>query len=104
MAGAPPPAQQIQIQAEWLDPNEVTTYYANFCAVIPIKDEFVLTFGVGVPPIIAKPLTPDQVKQLKFQIKPVVRIGMTPGHLIELLQLIQTQLNLYNQTLKQDPN
>lgn len=43
---------------------------------------------------------PEEVAKFTIPIKPLVRLGMTPDRVIELIQLLQAQLNAYSQTIK----
>lgn len=99
MAGSQIP-QQVQVQAIWIDDLDVPVHFSNAFSVAPVKNEFLLTFACAIPPVVTPDLTPEQMKALRFQIKPLVRIGMTPDRVVELIQLLQTQLSAYSQTIK----
>jgi hypothetical protein len=101
VASDPKIPEQVQATGKWLEDNDIPTIFSNAFAVQPIKNEFLLTFACTIPRVITKPLTADEAANFEIPIKPLVRIGMTPDRIIELIQLLQTQLNLYSQmTLK----
>ena len=102
MAEQPPLiAEQVQIPAKWIEDPSVPVYFANAFAAQPVQNEFILTFAVAAPPVFTKAITKEDAAKLVVTIKPTVRIGMTPDRVIELIQLLQTQLNAYSQaTLK----
>jgi hypothetical protein len=87
----------VQIRAEWVGADDLAVIFSNVFAVQNIKSEFVLTFGVGVPPIVTGPLTQEQANQITMKLKPVVRIGITPERLVELIGALQSQLRAYSQ-------
>ena len=43
---------------------------------------------------------PEEVAKFTIPIKPLVRLGMTPDRVIELIQLLQAQLNSFIKTVQ----
>jgi hypothetical protein len=77
-----PPDQQLQLAAKWVSDNTIPIHFSNAVAVSPIKNEFILTFGCAIPPIITPDMTPQDIANSDFPIKPLVRIGMTPDRFL----------------------
>lgn len=98
MSATPPHPATVQIQVDWSAADELPIMAVNMVLVQQTPHEFLLTFGAGVPPITAVPLTPEQAKGMKIVARPVARVSLSPGRLVELLQTLQQQLALYQQT------
>ena len=100
-----PTQQPVQLSVEWIE-SDAPVLFANAFVVQQVKDEFVLGFGVFTVPLsaVGKQMTVDDLRALKTQIKPIVRIGMTPGRLAEFATLLQGQLKAYMETLDKEPN
>lgn len=90
----------IQLQATWMEDPNVPIHFSNAFNVAPTGNEFILTFACAIPPVILEGMPPEQLRSLQFPIKPLVRIGMTPDRVVELIQLLQRQLSAYSQTIK----
>jgi hypothetical protein len=88
----------IQIRAEWSGAEDLAVLFSNVFAVQCIKSEFVITFGVATPPIVNGTLTQEEANQLVMKLKPVVRIGVTPERMVELIGVLQNQLRAYTHT------
>jgi hypothetical protein len=91
--------QAIKISGRWVENVDTPIHFSNAFAVSPVSNEFILTFGCAIPPVVTPDMTPAEVAKLKMPIKPLVRIGMTPERVIELIQLLQAQLNAYSHTI-----
>jgi hypothetical protein len=58
--------------------------------------EFILTFGSAVPPIFETVPTPEQLANIdSVKAKPIIRMALTPGRAVELIQQLQQQLTAY---------
>jgi hypothetical protein len=97
VAGTP---VQIQIAGKWLEDNSIPIHFCNAFSVSPIKNEFILTFACAIPPVIDQGMKPEDLAKLTVNVKPLVRIGMTPDRVIELIGLLQSQLKNYSQTIQ----
>jgi len=64
--------------------------------------EFVITFGFASPPLFMKQPTAEEIAALKaIPAKTIIRLGMPPGRVVELLGLLQQQLQMYQEAQKQ---
>lgn len=101
MAATPPKRPEaIQITVDWDQAGELPPVMAsNVILVQQTPHEFILTFGFATPPIWLTPPTPEQIANAKtIKPHPIVRLGMSPGRVVELLQVLQQQLAAYQQT------
>ena len=83
----------------WLDVDDVPVSLANQFVIQVEQDEFILTLGQMVPPLLLG--TPeektDQLEQLDFvPVKPLARIAFTRARLRELVQLLEGSAELYD--------
>ncbi len=98
MVEQPPPSpEQITVPTIWLPDTETPVLFANVFAVQPVQNEFILSFGTAVPPVITRPLTREEASKIQIEVKPSVRIGITADRALELIQLLQAQLRAYSQ-------
>lgn len=75
---------------------------SNVFLIQQTPHEFILTFGIATPPIFATPPTPEQVAAIRsIPAKALGRVAMSPGRVVELLQLLQQQLMAHQQAQKQ---
>ena len=77
--------------------EDIAALFSNVFAIVVVRSEFVLTFGIATPPIMQGPLTQDEDNEIVMKLKPVVRIGMSPQRVVELIGLLQSQLRAYTQ-------
>ncbi len=94
MSATPPAA--IQLQVDWTGVDELPVMASNVFLIQQTGQEFILSFGSAVPPLFQGPPTPEQLKELKsIKAKPIIRMSLTPGRIVELLGLLQQQLAAY---------
>ncbi len=74
---------------------------ANVFFIQQTGQEFIITVGFTSPPMVQGPLTAEQAKTLKLAPQPIVKFAMPPSRVVELLQLLNQQIALYQQTEKQ---
>ncbi len=103
MGESPKQSEPIQITVDWDQAGELPPVMAsNVFLVQHTPYEFILTFGFATPPIWLTPPTPAQIEKAKtIQPRPIVRLGMSPGRVVELLQVLQQQLAVYQQAQQQ---
>lgn len=96
---------KITVRPEW-PTDELPIHFANQFIVQhdPANDEFFLRFGTVVPPALFGDETDIQTmsalqKTGTIPIRPVVRIGLSPQRLLELITTLQTNYRNY-QTAK----
>jgi hypothetical protein len=92
------PQEAPTVEFKWMGLDDIPIFFTNaFGAAIYGKDEFIVTLGHIAPPLWTKDPTPEDIANVKvLQIKPVVRLGMTPGRLAELIEVLQRVLKNYN--------
>jgi hypothetical protein len=103
MAATPPkPPEMIQMSIDWEQAGELPPVMAsNVFLIQQTPHEFILTFGFATPPIWLGPPTSDQIEKARtIKPCPIVRLGMSPGRMVELLQVVQQQLANYQQSQK----
>lgn len=55
-----------------------------------IDNEFVLNFGYMTPPVLLRPPTQEELASIDhIPIKTIVRLGMTPDRMLELIMMLQ---------------
>ncbi len=95
------PTQQIQLTVNWEGLDDVPVMASNVFLVSQTPHEFILAFGFASPPVFAKQPTPEEIARIKaIPAKPIVRLSMPPGRIVELLGLLQQQLAAYQQAQK----
>lgn len=92
--------QGIQIQVTWEGLEDAPVMAANVVMVLQTSHEFILTFGFASPPVFTTQPSIEEVKAAKVSSKPIVRLAMPPGRIVELLQVLQQQLTAYQQAQK----
>jgi hypothetical protein len=100
MSATPPAAipSQVALQVDWSGTDELPIMACNVFLVQQTPHEFILTFGVAAPPIIQQPLTPDEAEGMKITPQPILRLALSPGRAVELMQVLQQQIIAYQQT------
>jgi hypothetical protein len=94
---ATPPAQ-VQIRVDWSAAERLPILAANLVLVQQTPHELILTFGTLAPPVTTTPITPEQAQGMILAAQPVARILLPPGRAVELLNALQQQLALFQQT------
>lgn len=96
------PAEPIQLTVNWDDVGTLPTMATNAFLVQQTPHEFILNFAFVNPPIFLKPPTPEELAKIgQVEATKIVRLAMSPGRVVELLQLLQQQLAAYQQSQKQ---
>lgn len=100
MTAASPPSepQQVQITVDWSAAESLPVMAANLFYVQQTTHEFVLTFGMGTTPYFPSAPTLDQIKGTKIKAQPLFRMAVSPGRLVELLQLLQQHIAVFQQS------
>lgn len=61
-----------------------------------IANEFVLNFGYMTPPALLRPPTQEELASIDhIPIKTIVRLGMTPDRMLELIMMLQESYREY---------
>jgi hypothetical protein len=101
MGSPPKPPEALQVQVNWDEAAALPTMAANAFLVAQTPYEFIITAGFITPPIFAVQPTPEQLAKIKsVTAKPIVRLALSPGRVVELVQALQQQLAVYQQTQK----
>jgi len=90
----------LAIPMRWRAISETTTIYANNLLITHGGGEFYLIFGETIPPIILD-TTVDKIPEI-VDIKPVVRIAVTPENIERFADAIIKNIEKYR--LKNDMN
>jgi hypothetical protein len=91
---------QVQVQLDWSAAEKLPVMAANVFFIQQTGQEFIITLGFASPPIIQGPLTAEQAKGLKLAPQPIARFAVPPSRAVELLQLLNQQIALYQQSEK----
>jgi hypothetical protein len=94
------PSDQIQVQVTWEALESSPVMASNVFMVLQTPHEFIVSFGFASPPEFTKAPTVEELRSAKITARPIVRLSMPPGRVVELLQLLQQQLNFYQQQQK----
>ena len=100
---ATPPAAGFQVRVDWSAADDLPVMASNVFLIQQTGQEFLITFGTAVPPIFESPPTSEQLKSIQsIKAKPIVRLALTPGRIVELLGHLQQQIAAYQQqTIRQ---
>ena len=95
MSATPPPTG-LQVKVDWSAAEDLPVMASNVFLIQQTGQEFLITFGSAVPPIFETQPTPEQLAKIKsIKAKPIIRMALTPGRAVELLQHLQQQLTAY---------
>lgn len=97
------PQRALQVPIVWVGTEEVPVVLANnffIQFVQPDQDEFVLTIGTVVPPVLIG--TPEQMEEqarsVSFvPVRAVARLGLTRQRVVELRGILDTILRQYDE-------
>ncbi len=93
--------QPFPVTITWEDAEQLPVMACNVFTVLQTPHEFILTFGFTTPPLFVKQPTPEEVARIKtLPAKSIARMSMTPGRVVELLQLLQQHIAAYQQGQK----
>ncbi len=90
-----------QVPLTWVDVDDVPVFFANQFIIQHHQDEFILTIGQMVPPPLIGTIEEreDQLEQLDFvPVKPLARIAFTRARLLELVQALAGNGEIYDRT------
>jgi hypothetical protein len=94
MSATPPPTPPIGVtlKVDW-SAADLPVMASNVFMIQQTGQEFLITFGSAVPPVFETTPTPEQLANLRtIKAKPIVRMALTPGRIVELLQNLQQQI------------
>lgn len=95
---AEPTVATKTVELKWVGIEDMPIYFCNQFAIQHVQNEFVLTLGSTTGPFILRPLTKEEADALtSVAVKPVIRIGMTPDRLMELIGILEVNLRKYQQ-------
>lgn len=61
-----------------------------------IANEFVLNFGYMTPPLFLRPPTQEELESIDhLPVRTIVRLGMTPERLLQLIKMLQENYRNY---------
>jgi hypothetical protein len=97
MSATPPaPPIGLTLKVDWTAADDLPVMASNVFLIQQTGQEFLLTFGSAVPPTFEAPPTPEQLANLRtIKARPIVRMALTPGRIVELLQNLQQQIAAY---------
>ena len=88
--------KSYQLALEWDGVEDSPIQFTNQALVQHIDNEFVLTFGYMTPPIFLNPPSEEEMYSIdSLSVKPIVRLGMTPDRMLELIKLLQENYRNY---------
>jgi hypothetical protein len=83
------------VPAKWTEVENVPIQFTNQMLIQHVQNEFILTFGYATPPALLNP-TQEEMEAIEFiPVMPIVRLGMTPQRLLELINVLQTNYRTY---------
>lgn len=82
---------------KWVETENSPIQFTNQMLVQHIGNEFVLTFGYMTPPAFLDPPSPEDLEAIDYSIpiKPIVRVGMMPDRMLELIKTLQENYRNY---------
>jgi len=86
--------ETVPVRAEWKDPNQLPTLYANHFYISHAGGEFYLIFGEAKFPIM---ITPGHVPE-QIDIVPVARLLVNPDVMMRIADAISTTVKNYLQS------
>ena len=89
--------QQYKITGKWVEVENSPIQFTNQMLVQHIGNEFVLTFGYMTPPAFLSPPSQEDLEAIDYSIpiNPIVRLGMTPDRMLELIKTLQENYRNY---------
>lgn len=95
----PPPEGARRVPVVWVGVEDLPVHFVNQFAGVVQPNEIFLTLGTVVPPAILGESEDErraQAESIEFvQVRPIVRLGMTPARLRELIQVLNQTLSNY---------
>jgi hypothetical protein len=84
------------VPLKWSGIEEEPIYFCNAFLLQNIQNEFVLTLGYANPPTFLNPPTQTEIDAIdSVDARPVMRVGLTPDRLIELIGILEINLRNY---------
>ena len=85
-----PPPTALTLKIDWSAADDLPVMASNIFLIQQTGQEFLITFGSAVPPIFETSPTAEQIANLStIKAKPIIRMALTPGRIVELLQNLQ---------------
>ena len=84
----------------WENVENVPVFFSNQYVCQYNQDEFILTFGQMVPPMLLGDLEyrAEQLRRLEYvPVKPLTRVALTYSRLVELIQVLEINREQYEQ-------
>jgi hypothetical protein len=83
---------------KWVGYENLLIQFSNAFAANFVQNEFVITFGTFTPLILSRPLTPEEIGEIKtLDIHCFCRIGLTADRVVELIGVLQQALKQYTE-------
>ena len=83
--------KMVQVRLKWGSAEDLDTIYVNHLNITHSGPEFYLTFGeLPLPPIMSE----EEISQ-ELEIKPVVRLAITPDAMKSIANAIQINMERY---------
>ncbi len=87
------------VEMKWVDLDVKPVFFCNQFLIQHHANEFVLTLGTMVPPPLFKAPTEQQAEKLKeVNVNTVVRVGMSPDRMLQLIEILQINFKKYQAT------
>lgn len=88
--------KSYQLALKWDGLEDCPIQFTNQMLVQHVDNEFVLTFGYMTPPVFLQPRTAEEAPSIEsLPVKPILRLGMTPGRMLELIKVLQENYRNY---------
>jgi hypothetical protein len=90
-----------QVPLVWENPDSLPVLLANQFIVQHFQDEFIITVGQVVPPALSgdKQARTAQLQQVEHvTARPLARVALTRARLVELVQQLEAQREVYDRT------
>lgn len=90
--------ESVEVPLLIVGAEDTPIYFANLFVVQHEQKEFIITFGQYSPPLLLG--SPEErqeaAKRMPYvPIKVVARVGLTPERMVELIEVLQTNLRKY---------
>lgn len=90
--------QPREVAIRWDKAESVPVMACNVVLAQHTSQEFVLTFGYASLPVFTTPPTQEELESIQsVQANVVARVGMTPGRVVELIQVLQKNLQTFQE-------
>lgn len=92
--------ERRDVPLAWENVENVPVFFSNQYVCQYNQDEFILTFGQMVPPMLLGDLEnrAEQLRRLEYvPVKPLTRVALTYSRLVELIQVLEINREQYEQ-------